>query len=107
MLIIMKLIVERMPKVDLKEKKKKAFFFCIHFILVVKPILISCPDNQLFLTVKLNNINPNDILLGENNCKPNWSNETHVQFMTNIDNCSLVLHRKENFFSLFFSFLFK
>jgi hypothetical protein len=44
------------------------------------------------LTVELNNIDRNNVLLGDNNCKPNWSNETHAQFITHIDNCSLVLN---------------
>ena len=45
---------------------------------------------QLFLTVILDDIDPNDISLGDENCKPTWSNETHAQFITHIDNCSLV-----------------
>jgi len=73
-------------------KKKTNFYFLIDFILDVKPSTIHCPDNQLMLTVELNNIDRNNVLLGDNNCKPNWSNETHAQFITHIDNCSLVLN---------------
>ena len=59
-------------------------------ILVVTPSTIHCPDNHLYLIVKLNDIDPNNVLLGDSNCTPNWSNETHAQFITDIDNCSLV-----------------
>jgi hypothetical protein len=62
----------------------------------VRPSAIHCPGDQLFVTVKLNGIESNKILLGDSGCIPSWSNETHVQFNTHIDNCSLVLNRKKN-----------
>ncbi|CAF1300057.1 unnamed protein product [Adineta steineri] len=57
----------------------------------IRPSEIYCPGDQLFLTVRLNGFNSNNILLGDKNCKPTWSNETYVQFITHIDNCSLML----------------
>ncbi len=76
----------------------KIFFFCfvyfINLILVLKPSTIHCPDNRLILTVQLNDIDPNHIFLGDENCKSNWSNKTHAQFLTQIENCSLVLKKK-------------
>jgi hypothetical protein len=84
----MKLIVEKILKVYLKHFC--FFFILILFILAVKPSEVHCPDEELFLTVKLNGIDSNNVLLGDSNCKPNWSNETHVQFITHINNCSLV-----------------
>jgi hypothetical protein len=61
-----------------------------NFILAVRPSTIDCPDDRLFLTVTLDDIHPDDISLGDEDCKPTWSNETHAQFITHIDNCSLV-----------------
>ncbi|CAF5183751.1 unnamed protein product, partial [Rotaria magnacalcarata] len=59
----------------------------------IKPSVIHCPNDQLFLTIQLNGIDPNDVLLGDRSCKTNWSNATHAQFISHINNCSLVLNR--------------
>ncbi|UJR14183.1 hypothetical protein I4U23_001178 [Adineta vaga] len=64
---------------------------CRRDIKAVKPTIVHCPDDQLFLTVRLNGIPWNNVQLGDINCKPSWFNESHVQFITNIDNCSLIL----------------
>ncbi|CAF1053498.1 unnamed protein product [Adineta steineri] len=45
---------------------------------------ISCPGDQLNIIITLNGIDPNYVLLGDSNCKPLWSNETHAQFVTHI-----------------------
>ncbi|CAF1567296.1 unnamed protein product [Rotaria magnacalcarata] len=57
----------------------------------IKPSVIHCPNDQLFLTIQLNGIDPNDVLLGDRSCKTNWSNATHAQFISHINNCSLTL----------------
>jgi hypothetical protein len=51
----------------------------------------NCPGDQLNLLITLNGIDRNYVQLGDSNCKPIWSNETHAQFVTHVDNCSLVL----------------
>ncbi|UJR32970.1 hypothetical protein I4U23_020433 [Adineta vaga] len=53
---------------------------------------INCPGDHLNILVSLNGIDPNYVLLGDSNCKPKWSNETHAQFITHVDNCSLILN---------------
>ncbi|CAF1315485.1 unnamed protein product [Rotaria sordida] len=58
---------------------------------VLKLSTIHCPNDQLFVTIQLNGIDPNNVLLGDRNCKTNWSNETHAQFITHINDCSLIL----------------
>ena len=58
--------------------------------LAVRPQITTCPGDQLHLLISLNGIDPNYVLLGDDNCKPTWSNETHAQFATHVDNCSLV-----------------
>jgi len=51
----------------------------------------NCPGDQLNLLITLNGIDRNYVHLGDGNCKPIWSNETHAEFVTHVDNCSLVL----------------
>ncbi|CAF0984431.1 unnamed protein product [Rotaria sordida] len=51
----------------------------------------TCPGDELHILVTLNGIDRNYILLGDSSCKPIWSNETHAQFVTHVDNCSLIL----------------
>ncbi|CAF1432167.1 unnamed protein product [Rotaria magnacalcarata] len=51
----------------------------------------SCPGDQLNIFVALNGIDRNYVLLGDSSCKPVWSNETHAEFITHVDNCSLIL----------------
>ncbi len=86
----MKLIVEKIEKV----------YFCCFFLLIfylflaVRLQTTTCPGDQLHLLVTLNGIDPNYVLLGDSNCQPLWSNETHAQFVTHVDNCSLVINEK-------------
>ena len=65
----------------------------MHVVLLVavRPQTTSCPGDQLHLLVSLNGIDPNYVVLGDSGCRPIWSNETFAQFMTHVDNCSLVL----------------
>lgn len=58
---------------------------------ILKASSIECPDENLYLTIELNEIDPTDVFLGDENCKSTWSNRTHMQFISHIDNCSLVL----------------
>ncbi|CAF0737939.1 unnamed protein product [Adineta ricciae] len=64
---------------------------CRREMKAVRPSTIHCPSDQLFLTVRLNGVLAANVQLGDANCKASWSNETHVQFTTNIDNCSLII----------------
>ncbi|CAF1353456.1 unnamed protein product [Rotaria sp. Silwood1] len=57
----------------------------------IKINTIHCPSDQLSVIIQLNGIDPNNVLLGDRNCKACWSNETHAQFITHINNCSLIL----------------
>jgi hypothetical protein len=82
----MKSIVEKIPKVFPKEQ----FPLFISFLIAVRLQTITCPGDQLHVLVTLNGIDPNYILLGDSSCQPLWSNETHAQFVTHVDNCSLV-----------------
>ncbi|CAF1015596.1 unnamed protein product [Rotaria sp. Silwood1] len=52
----------------------------------------TCPGVQLHILVTLNGIDGNYVLLGDSGCKPIWFNETHAQFITHVDNCSLTLN---------------
>ena len=88
----MKFIVDKIIKVSLKYFIALQHFL-FFFVLVIKPSLIHCPTDQLFLTIQLNGIDPNDVLLGDRSCKTNWSNATHAQFISHINNCSLVWNR--------------
>ena len=81
------------------------FLFVIDIILVIRPSVIYCLNNRLYLTIELNGIDPKDILLGDQSCTTNWFNETHAHFVTNIDNCSLVRIR-ENYVEIFCFFFF-
>lgn len=60
-------------------------------MLAVRLETTTCPGDQLNILVTLNGIDRNYVLLGDSHCKPVWSNETHAQFITHVDNCSLVL----------------
>jgi hypothetical protein len=62
----------------------------VYFILAVRLQMTTCPGDQLHLLISLNGIDPNFVLLGDSNCKPTWFNDTHAQFTTPVDNCSLV-----------------
>lgn len=62
-------------------------------ISAVFPESIECPNGQLSVTVKLNGIDPQHVSLGDSGCAPIWSNHTHAQFITKIDQCSLVFHQ--------------
>jgi hypothetical protein len=85
----MKSIVVKTIKVCfLKQKNKERGDQFI--VLAIRPSRIDCPDTQLFLTVVLDDIDPDDISLGDGNCKPIWANDTHAKFISHIDNCSLV-----------------
>lgn len=53
---------------------------------------ITCPGDRLQVLVTLNGIDPNYIHLGDSECKPEWFNETHAEFHTHVDNCSLILN---------------
>jgi hypothetical protein len=81
--------VENSVKVDLQTNKLFVFIF-ENLILAIRPSRIDCTDTQLFLTVILDDIDPDDISLGDDNCKPIWANDTHAHFISHIDNCSLV-----------------
>ena len=60
--------------------------------IAVRLQLTTCPGDHLHVLVTLNGIDQNYVLLGDANCTPVWSNETHAQFSTHVDNCSLVLN---------------
>ena len=77
---------------DTKGLDKILFIGLESFSLLVAVRLqsIICPGEQLDVFVTLNGIDRNYVLLGDSSCKPFWSNETHAQFVTHVDNCSLV-----------------
>lgn len=61
------------------------------FIQALRLQTITCPGDRLQVLVTLNGIDPNYIHLGDSQCKPEWFNETHAEFHTHVDNCSLVM----------------
>lgn len=63
-----------------------------HLFVAVRLQTTTCPGDQLQILVTLNGIDKNYILLGDSGCKPVWSNETHAEFTSHVDNCSLVIH---------------
>lgn len=64
---------------------------CVVFLSsVLHPSQLHCSEKELHLIVILNDINSDDVSLGDAHCKAHWSNRTHAQFLTDIDNCSLV-----------------
>jgi hypothetical protein len=89
LLTITKLIVKEIPKVFYSSKTNQIRF---SFLLAVRIQTTTCPGYQLQVLVTLNGIDPNYVLLGDSSCKPQWSNETHAQFVTHIDNCSMVFY---------------
>ena len=63
-----------------------------YLFIAVRLQTTTCPGDQLQILVTLNGIDRNYILLGDGGCKPAWSNETHAEFISHVDNCSLVIH---------------
>jgi hypothetical protein len=68
------------------------YFFLYEYLLAVRIQTTTCPGYQVQVLVTLNGIDPNYVLLGDSSCKPQWSNETHAQFVTHVDNCSMVFY---------------
>lgn len=68
----------------------KSHVYVCFFILAVRLHSATCPAEQVRIIVTLNGIDQNYVLLGDSRCKPLWSNETHAEFVTHVDNCSLV-----------------
>lgn len=98
--ITTKFTADKMLKVELTVEQRLCIrqyrFFCL--ISVIKLDEIHCSNDQLHVTVTLNDIDRRTVFLGDGYCHPTWSNETHVKFSTHIDACSVVWRKTRHDF---------